>query len=78
MHENPVSAREVLDYLRENIEGFTDRQGLDGGIKNTQNRLKKLRENAHFASQIDFTRDGRSYLYQGIAREKRPATRDEC
>ena len=68
----PVSAREVLEYLREKIEGFADRQGLDGGVKNTQNRLKKLRESPHFASQISFTLEGKSYLYQGIASTRRP------
>ena len=68
---HPVSAKDILDHLRYKIEGFAEQQGNDQGLRNIQNRLKKLQNDEHLSSLIDVTDEGRRKLYRGSGRYRR-------
>lgn len=61
-----VSAKEVLMHLKDNIDGYYQSGGKDGGLRNVQNRLKQIAESEHFDRLIRRIPDGRGHRYEAI------------
>jgi len=66
----PVSTKDVLHHLNETIDGFSARQGKDGGLKNTQNWLKNFANDEHFSRMIEVVEDGSGKTYKGVESSK--------
>jgi len=66
----PVSPKDVLAYLNESVEGFSGRQGADGGLKNTQNWLKNFTDDENFSRMIEVTINGVGKRYKGVGASK--------
>ena len=63
-----VPVQEIPNHLHHEVDGFAARQPADGGLKNVQNRLKKLTVCERFSKIIDVTEEGRRKLYSRVMR----------
>ena len=63
-----MPVQEIPNHLHHEVGGFAARQPADGGLKNVQNRLKKLTVCERFSKIIDVTEEGRRKLYSRVMR----------